>query len=329
MTFGSASPGGAELDSVLSAGVRQRPLCDVRFAQVRPSYPPFDAGGFRTDRLPAPTLGTVRSAAAKSIGQAAGRRGAVNTRKQQRERRLKPNSTGMLWRMPNAAVTWLDFARNTIRPPPPRSVPRRITTRAWTSSSGISWLVNRKPSPSSAPWCWIPWSIPRVSRTGPVPYTGLSPEVAVEYELPLQSVIPAERGYKYVANRDEIDALPRPEKEIKDRYARLIAQVAIRAIHESSISIPARDRGDCDLLRPRVHDGPGHGTAHQALPDQRQRGTGSVHLIRAGESRSSSLPAQAERARLKSPVRPGASPPRGGLRGTADPVQVCRGHGWP
>jgi restriction system protein len=30
------------------------------------------------------------------------------------------------------------------------------------------------------------------------------PEVAVEYELPPQSVIPAERDYKYVATRDEI-----------------------------------------------------------------------------------------------------------------------------
>ncbi|MGA2830906.1 MAG: restriction endonuclease, partial [Streptosporangiaceae bacterium] len=63
-------------------------------------------------------------------------------------------------------------------------------------------------------------------------------EVAVEYELPLQAVILAERGYKYVANRDEIDTLTRPEKEIKDRYARLIAQVAIRTIHEILISVP-------------------------------------------------------------------------------------------
>jgi restriction system protein len=63
-------------------------------------------------------------------------------------------------------------------------------------------------------------------------------EVAVEYELPPQSVVPAERDYKYVATRDEIDTLTRPEKEIKDRYARLIAQVAIRTIHEVLISVP-------------------------------------------------------------------------------------------
>jgi restriction system protein len=57
-------------------------------------------------------------------------------------------------------------------------------------------------------------------------------EVVVEYELPPQSVIPIERDYKYVQVRDEIDAVARPVKEIKDRYARLIAMVALRTIHE-------------------------------------------------------------------------------------------------
>ena len=63
-------------------------------------------------------------------------------------------------------------------------------------------------------------------------------EVAIEYELPPQAVIPLERDYKYVGTRDEIDTLTRPDKEIKDRYARLIAQVAIRTIHEILISVP-------------------------------------------------------------------------------------------
>ena len=57
-------------------------------------------------------------------------------------------------------------------------------------------------------------------------------EVVVEYELPPQSVIPVERDCKYVQARDEIDAVARPVKEIKDRYARLIAMVALRTIHE-------------------------------------------------------------------------------------------------
>ena len=58
-------------------------------------------------------------------------------------------------------------------------------------------------------------------------------EVVVEYELPPQSVVPVERDYKYVQTRDEIDTVARPVKEIKDRYARLIATVALRTIHEA------------------------------------------------------------------------------------------------
>lgn len=57
-------------------------------------------------------------------------------------------------------------------------------------------------------------------------------EVVVEYELPQESVIPVERDYKYVQTRDEIDTVSRPVTEIKDRYARLIAMVALRTIHE-------------------------------------------------------------------------------------------------
>jgi restriction system protein len=57
-------------------------------------------------------------------------------------------------------------------------------------------------------------------------------EAVVEYELPPQSVIPVERDYKYVQTRDEIDTLARPMAEIKDRYARLIAMIALRTIHE-------------------------------------------------------------------------------------------------
>jgi restriction system protein len=57
-------------------------------------------------------------------------------------------------------------------------------------------------------------------------------EVVVEYELPPQSLIPAEKDFKYVQTRDEIEAVARSVKEIKTQYARLIAQVALRAIHE-------------------------------------------------------------------------------------------------
>ncbi|AWS46134.1 restriction endonuclease [Streptosporangium sp. 'caverna'] len=57
-------------------------------------------------------------------------------------------------------------------------------------------------------------------------------ELVVEYELPAQTVIPSKRHYRYVQTRDEIDSVERSIKEIKDRYARVVAQLALRMLHE-------------------------------------------------------------------------------------------------
>jgi restriction system protein len=57
-------------------------------------------------------------------------------------------------------------------------------------------------------------------------------DVVVEFELPPQQVVPAIRGYRFVKSRDAIDPLPRPAMEVKQRYARLIASVALRVLHE-------------------------------------------------------------------------------------------------
>jgi restriction system protein len=64
-------------------------------------------------------------------------------------------------------------------------------------------------------------------------------ELVVEYELPPQDLVPDERDYKYVQSRYEVDPVKRPVKEIKDRYARLIAQVALRTLHEVFTGDPA------------------------------------------------------------------------------------------
>jgi restriction system protein len=56
--------------------------------------------------------------------------------------------------------------------------------------------------------------------------------VAVDFELPPRRVVPPVRGYRYVRARDAIEPLPRPEPEIRSRYERLIAAVALRTLHE-------------------------------------------------------------------------------------------------
>jgi restriction system protein len=57
-------------------------------------------------------------------------------------------------------------------------------------------------------------------------------ELVIEYQLPPVDVIPTARDFKYVKTRKEIDELPRPAKEIKELYASVIHQIALRTMWE-------------------------------------------------------------------------------------------------
>jgi restriction system protein len=71
-----------------------------------------------------------------------------------------------------------------------------------------------------------------------VAYRPENRDLVVEFELPPQEVIPKERGYRYVKSRDAIEPLPRPKAEIKERYAQLIACVALRTLNEIFCATP-------------------------------------------------------------------------------------------
>jgi len=61
----------------------------------------------------------------------------------------------------------------------------------------------------------------------------------VEYHLPPVEVIPIVKEYRYDQTRDDLVAVPRDEIEIRRRYTGIIAQVALRTVHE----IVEADRG--------------------------------------------------------------------------------------
>lgn len=54
----------------------------------------------------------------------------------------------------------------------------------------------------------------------------------INRDLPDFDVIPAEREFSYVKSRDEIIAKLRPDKEIRGRYASLVAQLTLLTMHE-------------------------------------------------------------------------------------------------
>ncbi|MBP2325321.1 restriction system protein [Kibdelosporangium banguiense] len=64
-------------------------------------------------------------------------------------------------------------------------------------------------------------------------YQGDARKLLIVRDLPGVGVIPETREYTYVRTRDEITAKPRPAKEIKQRYANLVAQLVLRTMRDA------------------------------------------------------------------------------------------------
>lgn len=77
-------------------------------------------------------------------------------------------------------------------------------------------------------------------------------ELWVEAELPDRTIVPAERGFRYVKTRKAIDTLPRAERETKQLYASLVAQAALRALRECFAATDARDLTDVVVFNGHV-----------------------------------------------------------------------------
>ncbi|HEX3492918.1 MAG TPA: restriction endonuclease [Streptosporangiaceae bacterium] len=65
-----------------------------------------------------------------------------------------------------------------------------------------------------------------------IAYVPDSRQIVVEYELPLVDVVPAVKAYKYVKTSDTISESARPQTQIKTLYASMVAQLAVRTVHE-------------------------------------------------------------------------------------------------
>lgn len=66
-------------------------------------------------------------------------------------------------------------------------------------------------------------------------------ELVVECRLPPATVVPIIRDYRYVKARGEIDEIPRSLKDIKDLYASVIHQVALRTMRDCFCVAAAED----------------------------------------------------------------------------------------
>lgn len=100
---------------------------------------------------------------------------------------------------------------------------RRATYRAGEPAS-VEWFLGQTLDAST-----YPQGFPSRHRVAFRPADG---STLVEIQLPSEDIVPAARGYTYVKSRDETKALPRPERERKELYASVLAQCALRTVHE-------------------------------------------------------------------------------------------------
>jgi restriction system protein len=69
-------------------------------------------------------------------------------------------------------------------------------------------------------------------QTFKLAYVPESRQLVCEYELPLVDVVPSVKAYKYVKATDSVSESARPAAQVKAIYASVVAQVALRTVHE-------------------------------------------------------------------------------------------------
>ena len=228
-----------ELNGLLRAGIRDRPVVTFNSLRQADTYPAFDAGQLGTPLLPPPWerftppepsgLGKLFGGAARyeqqldraraAYAQAVEQYTAAEADRQQRlagQRAAYDASVAAFGAAVAEHNAGVDLFQQECRAGDPDAV-ARFCTLVLDSSV-------------------YPEGFPHRTRTV---YRPDPKEVVIEWELPPQSVIPLDRDYRYVATRDAIDALPRADSDIKELYRTVIAQVALRTIHEVLISTPA------------------------------------------------------------------------------------------
>ena len=228
----------AELDGLLKAGIGDQPV--VTFASLRrtDTYPAFDAGRLARRLLP-PLWEQFEPATPSGLGKVFG--GAARLEKQLASARAD---------YARAVEQYTAAAADRQRQLAEQRAAHDAAAAAFAAAvaehnAGIDQFQRdcRAGDPEAgAQFCTLvldssvyPEGFPHQTRTV---YRPDPKEAVIEWELPPQSVIPLERDYRYVAGRDAIDALPRAEKEIKERYRTVIAQLALRTIHEILVSTP-------------------------------------------------------------------------------------------
>jgi restriction system protein len=126
---------------------------------------------------------------------------------------------------------------------------RKVTEERARAAARNSYVTSRQSAFEAGDPEAVEWFVGCVLRVSPYPdgfprdyqvaHDPGNRDVTVDLELPPRSVVPAVRAYRYVKARDTVEPVPRQESEITQAHERLVACVALRALHEIFGAIPA------------------------------------------------------------------------------------------
>ena len=152
-----------------------------------------------------------------------------------------------------------------------------------------------------------PEGFPHLSR---VVYREQPRDLVVDFELPPQEVVPTERSFKYIQTRDKIEAQARPAREVKTLYAGLVAQVALRTLHEIFAVPDADETVSAVTFNGRVSTidkATGQSIRPHLISVGATREQWSTLVL--GTARPAALPEAPQRPGVPAPVRPRSRAP--------------------
>jgi restriction system protein len=126
---------------------------------------------------------------------------------------------------------------------------RKVTEERAKAAARNAYVVSRQSAFAASQPEAVEWFIGCVLRVSRYPdgcpreyevtYDPGNRDAAVDLELPPRDVVPATRAYRYVKARDVVEPVPRQDSEITQAHERLVACVALRALHEIFGATPA------------------------------------------------------------------------------------------
>jgi restriction system protein len=224
------------LGEVLTSVLPLRPLTFERLLAA-PKTPDFDPGPLAAappapewkDYVPAPLTGLARFFGGRQARQTAAARARYDAAVAEHQRQEAERRRALA-----AAKATYD---------------RKVTEERAKAAARNAYVTSRRSAfttgdPEAVQWfagCVLranryPDGFPREYQ---VTYDPPARCLTVDLELPPRTVIPAVRSYRYVKTRDAIEPVPRAETEITQAHERLVACVALRALHETFAALPA------------------------------------------------------------------------------------------